>query len=103
MNYRISQHAASLTPSLTLAIDSKAKAMKAEGHDVVGFFRLNSNGSLDQTFRPAWQTDAATYGGVTSLLLQPDGRIVAGGTFTIAMPSGRRISTPSPDARTSGR
>src|SRR5271163_2219079 len=26
-----------LTPSLTLSIDSKAKAMKAEGQDVVGF------------------------------------------------------------------
>jgi len=37
MNYRISQRAASLSPSLTLAIDSKAKAMKAEGLDVVGF------------------------------------------------------------------
>ncbi len=37
MNYRISTRAASLTPSLTLAIDSKAKQMKAEGQDVVGF------------------------------------------------------------------
>ncbi|HKI70204.1 MAG TPA: aminotransferase class I/II-fold pyridoxal phosphate-dependent enzyme, partial [Verrucomicrobiae bacterium] len=37
MNYRISERAASLTPSLTLAIDAKAKAMKAEGQDVVGF------------------------------------------------------------------
>src|SRR5438045_1511121 len=37
MNYRISQRAVSLAPSLTLAIDSKAKAMKAEGQDVVGF------------------------------------------------------------------
>src|SRR3989441_6175959 len=37
MNYRISTRAASLTPSLTLAIDSKAKQMKAEGLDVVGF------------------------------------------------------------------
>lgn len=37
MNYRISQRAASLTPSLTLAIDAKAKAMKAAGEDVVGF------------------------------------------------------------------
>src|SRR6266508_1328901 len=37
MNYRISQRAAALTPSLTLAIDSKAKQMKAEGIDVVGF------------------------------------------------------------------
>src|SRR5512146_748558 len=37
MNYKISHRAASLSPSLTLAIDSKAKAMKAEGQDVVGF------------------------------------------------------------------
>jgi aspartate aminotransferase len=37
MTYRISQRAASLAPSLTLAIDSKAKQMKAEGQDVVGF------------------------------------------------------------------
>src|ERR1700722_20294051 len=37
MNYKISQRAASLTPSLTLSIDSKLKQMKAEGQDVVGF------------------------------------------------------------------
>src|SRR5437667_1855200 len=37
MNYRISQRAASLSPSLTLAIDAKAKQMKADGLDVVGF------------------------------------------------------------------
>src|SRR5688572_22342466 len=37
MEYRISKRAASLSPSLTLAIDSKAKQMKAEGLDVVGF------------------------------------------------------------------
>lgn len=37
MNYHISKRAASLSPSLTLAIDSKAKAMKAAGEDVVGF------------------------------------------------------------------
>jgi len=37
MNYKISKRAASLSPSLTLAIDSKAKQMKAEGIDVVGF------------------------------------------------------------------
>jgi len=37
MKYKISQRAASLSPSLTLAIDSKAKQMKAAGQDVVGF------------------------------------------------------------------
>ena len=33
----ISARAAQITPSLTLSIDSKAKAMKAEGLDVCGF------------------------------------------------------------------
>ncbi|MBI3416001.1 MAG: pyridoxal phosphate-dependent aminotransferase [Verrucomicrobia bacterium] len=37
MHYKISKRAASLAPSLTLAIDSKAKQMKADGLDVVGF------------------------------------------------------------------
>lgn len=37
MQYRISQRASSLSPSLTLAIDAKAKQMKADGMDVVGF------------------------------------------------------------------
>src|SRR5512143_3310032 len=37
MNYKVSRRAAALSPSLTLAIDSKAKQMKAEGQDVVGF------------------------------------------------------------------
>jgi aspartate aminotransferase len=37
MNYKISRRAGSLAPSLTLAIDSKAKQMKANGQDVVGF------------------------------------------------------------------
>jgi aspartate aminotransferase len=37
MNYKISTRASSLSPSLTLAIDAKAKQMKAEGQDVVGF------------------------------------------------------------------
>jgi aspartate aminotransferase len=37
MNYKISRRAASLSPSLTLAIDSKAKQMKADGQDVIGF------------------------------------------------------------------
>src|ERR1044072_1085526 len=37
MNYKISERAACLSPSLTLAIDSKAKQMKAEGVDVIGF------------------------------------------------------------------
>ena len=37
MNYKISNRAAALTPSITLAVDAKAKQMKAEGVDVVGF------------------------------------------------------------------
>jgi aspartate aminotransferase len=37
MNYKISHRAASLSSSLTLVIDAKAKQMKADGLDVVGF------------------------------------------------------------------
>ncbi|MBR90529.1 MAG: aspartate aminotransferase [Verrucomicrobiales bacterium] len=37
MEYRISQRAASLAPSLTLAITAKAKELRAAGEDVVGF------------------------------------------------------------------
>jgi len=37
MKYSISARAASLSPSMTLVIDAKAKQMKAEGQDVVGF------------------------------------------------------------------
>ena len=37
LKYKIANRAASLTPSLTLAIDSKAKQMIATGIDVVGF------------------------------------------------------------------
>src|SRR5437868_895213 len=37
MKYKISERAAALSPSLTLAIDAKAKQMKADGQDVVGF------------------------------------------------------------------
>src|SRR5687768_17541032 len=37
MNYSIAHRAAALSPSLTLAVDAKAKQMKAQGQDVVGF------------------------------------------------------------------
>lgn len=37
MDYKFSDRAASLAPSVTLAIDAKAKEMKAAGIDVVGF------------------------------------------------------------------
>ena len=34
---QISRRAAQIAPSATLAIDTRAKALKAEGRDVVGF------------------------------------------------------------------
>src|SRR5277367_2194048 len=37
MSMELAQRATILTPSLTLSIDSKAKAMKSEGIDVCGF------------------------------------------------------------------
>ena len=48
MNYNISQRAAALSPSLTLAIDAKAKQMKAEGLDVVS---VSGRGSRTLTRR----------------------------------------------------
>ena len=37
MDYPISSRAASLAPSLTLAISAKAKELRAQGEDVIGF------------------------------------------------------------------
>ena len=37
MEYRLSERAASLAPSLTLAITAKAKELRAAGEDVIGF------------------------------------------------------------------
>ena len=37
MDYSISSRAASLAPSLTLAISAKAKELRAQGEDVIGF------------------------------------------------------------------
>jgi uncharacterized delta-60 repeat protein len=42
--------------------------------------RLNADGSRDTTFNPG---GAGTNNGVLSLALQPDGKIIVGGTFTI--------------------
>jgi aspartate aminotransferase len=54
MEYKISRRAAALTPSLTLVIDAKAKQMKADGIDVVGF------GAGEPDFAPPKHiTDAA--------------------------------------------
>ena len=36
MDYQISKRAASLAPSLTLAITAKAKKLRAAGEDVIG-------------------------------------------------------------------
>ena len=36
MEYRLSERAASLAPSMTLAITAKAKELKAAGEDVIG-------------------------------------------------------------------
>ncbi len=53
MNYKISKRAASLAPSLTLAIDSKAKQMKADGLDVVGFGAVEPDFDTPQHIKDA--------------------------------------------------
>ncbi|WP_414662592.1 hypothetical protein [Horticoccus sp. 23ND18S-11] len=48
--------------------------------------RLNADGSLDATYNPNVSGDLLPQ--VTSLLLQPDGRVVVGGYFTRVQPTG---------------
>lgn len=55
--------------------------------------RLNTDGTLDASFDPNIEPRAPTEGGsltpeVTSIALQPDGRIVVGGGFTAVQPNG---------------
>ncbi len=44
-----------------------------------GIARLNPDGSLDETFRAV----VGTNGGIRSLALQPDGKVVIGGSFSV--------------------
>jgi uncharacterized delta-60 repeat protein len=47
------------------------------GSTVSNFFRINTDGTLDTTFQPGTVNDI-----VTSIDVQPDGKIVAIGSFT---------------------
>ncbi len=49
------------------------------GSSVIGLIRLNSDGSLDQAFKPVALTNL---GAVSAITLQPDGKILIGGSFT---------------------
>ncbi|RYZ32320.1 MAG: hypothetical protein EOP49_37705, partial [Sphingobacteriales bacterium] len=51
-----------------------------DGQEVNYIARLNSNGSLDQTFRPAIGVHESSH--VAAIALQPDGRVLLGGHFT---------------------
>lgn len=46
-----------------------------------GIARLNPDGSLDDTFR----ADVGTNGGIQSLVLQSDGKVVIGGAFSVGL------------------
>jgi uncharacterized delta-60 repeat protein len=56
-------------------------ALQADGKIIIGGYnalaRLNSDGSRDACFNPA-----AANGNVSSLLVQPDGRVLLGGSFS---------------------
>ena len=68
----------------TLAVQNDGKILV--GGEFISFngvartnlIRLNVNGSLDNTFNPGLSIDAS----VRALLVQPDGKIVLGGSFT---------------------
>ena len=73
------------------------------GQSQFGLARLNSDGSVDSTFR----ADVDPYDGVSQFLLQPDGKVVIVGWFTIHRstrpgpprlnPDGSRDATFAPD------
>ena len=47
-----------------------------------GIARLNADGTLDTAFNPGSGFAGSSYVGVSSMVLQPDGKIIAGGSFT---------------------
>ncbi len=49
--------------------------------------RLNNNGTVDTSFNPNFG------GGIAAIELQPDGKILVGGTFTTLAPNGQTTST----------
>jgi uncharacterized delta-60 repeat protein len=51
------------------------------GFSELGLLRLNTDGSVDYTFRPGASEE--DWGGVRSITLQPDGKILIGGMFGI--------------------
>jgi uncharacterized delta-60 repeat protein len=53
--------------------------------------RINQDGTLDANYNPAPNS------GVNALLLQPDGKVVAGGTFTQVQPNGATTATTRND------
>jgi|GEM_PF-3256297 len=59
---------------------------RANGSPRTNLFRVNSEGSLDTTFR----TNFTSGGGILALALQTDGRILIGGYFTNVLGSVRR-------------
>ena len=62
MDYSISSRAASLAPSLTLAISAKAKELRAAGEDVIGFGAGEPDFDTPQHIKDAaarlWQMDS---------------------------------------------
>ncbi len=47
-----------------------------------GIARLNNDGSLDTSFDPGEGVTGSAYGLVNAIVIQPDGKILIGGTFT---------------------
>lgn len=78
--------------------DIKAIAIQADGKILIGgsfievdasprnaLARLNANGTLDASFvNPGLLIDPNTVGSVWAIAIQPDGKIVVGGDFTLA-------------------
>ena len=82
MSERISRRIAAIAPSATLAVDAQAKALKAEGHPIIGF------GAGEPDFpTPEYIVEAA--------LAAVDGRETADETASAGDLAGRRVLTLS--------
>src|SRR6266536_563276 len=85
----ISERAAHLSPSLTLSIDSKAKAMKAEGIDVCGF------GAGEPDFDTPEHTKHACYNAILATC-QPGDEVIIPAPYWVSYPDMVRLAGAEP-------
>jgi uncharacterized delta-60 repeat protein len=86
-----------------IAVDADGKILiggnfrRINGVNQAGLGRLDENGQLDSTFRPELEWVSSFLSGVKSILISPDGKIIAGGAFHHATRAGFNFVRLLPD------